>query len=78
MGLFYYFLVAQNKDHIHAMIDQPKIQLAKRTACMSGLPLPFWRAIHAGAKIMPIRIIAQATYFTAIKISMFCIILHII
>ena len=35
---FFYFFVAWNKDHNHAIIDQPKTQLDMRTACIRGFP----------------------------------------
>ena len=71
---FFYLRVAQNSDHTHAIIDQPKIQLASRTACMSGLPLPFCLAIHAGASIIDINNNTHAAYFANNKISFISII----
>ena len=68
---------AQNSDQTHAISDQPKIQLANRTACISGLPLPFCRAIHAGASMITNNNNTQIAYFRTNKISVISIILCI-
>ena len=72
----FYFRTAQNNDHSHPTIDQPKTQLPRRTACISGLPLPFWRATHAGAINIPIVIATHIINFAITNISCNCIILH--
>lgn len=51
--MFFYLRTAQYNAHSHPIIDQPNTQLPRRTACICGFPLPFWRAIHDGAKITP-------------------------
>jgi len=77
LSLWGYLRIAQYNAHNHPIIDQPNNQLPRRTACMSGLPLPFWRAIHDGANITPINNIAHATYFIHNIISIPYILLYI-
>ncbi len=73
-----YFFVPQYNAHNHPIIDQPKTQLPNLTACMAGFPLPFWRATHAGANIIPTSINTHAMYLTINKISPASIILFVI
>ena len=68
MGDFYFF-ADQNNDHSHPMPVQPNIQLARRTKIMSCLLLPVWRASHAGANTIAIKIIIAIAYFITSKIS---------
>ena len=67
-----YLRVAQNSAHSQPIIDQPKIQLPNLMACISGLPLPFWRATHAGAINTLIVNRTASVYFIINKKLMSC------
>ena len=63
-----YFLLAQNNAHSHPMPVQLNTQLPKRTKIISCFPRAVWRAIHAGAKNIPMASNAAIVYFAIIKI----------
>ena len=63
-----YFLLAQNNAHSHPMPVQLNTQLPKRTKIISCFPRAVWRAIHAGAKNIPMASNAAIAYFAIIKI----------
>ena len=65
----FYFFADQNRAHNHPMPVHKNSQLPRRTNIMSFLARLFWRASHAGAKIIANTIATDATYFIANKIS---------
>lgn len=65
----FYFLDDQNNAHNHPMPVHRNNQLPKRTRIISFLLRPFWRASHAGARIIANTIAIDTMYFITSKNS---------
>lgn len=65
----FYFLDDQNNAHNHPIPVHRNSQLPKRTRIISFLLRPFWRASHAGARMIANTIAIDAMYFITSKKS---------